>query len=46
VTYVRNGEIIQLSVHYYRSIILHEETYFSIFASMLDMKRRIFTCLT
>jgi hypothetical protein len=41
VRYVRNGDIIQLSVHYYRSIIVHQGTCFAIFASPLDMKRRI-----
>jgi hypothetical protein len=41
VRYVRNGAIIPLSVHYYRSIRVHQGTCFAIFASLWDMKRRI-----
>jgi hypothetical protein len=42
VRYVRNGETIQLSVCYCKSIRVHQGTYFATFASPLDMKRNIF----
>jgi hypothetical protein len=43
VIYIRNGDIIQLSVRCYKSIKVHQGTCFSIFAILLDMKRRIAT---
>jgi hypothetical protein len=41
VKYVRNGDIVQSSVHYFINTRVCQGTYFATFASQSDMKRRI-----
>jgi hypothetical protein len=41
VIFVRNGDIIQMSVNYYKNISVHQGTCFPICASHSDMKKRV-----